>query len=177
MLRVPGSRPTRSGWFFVPLDMALNSKCSVVLMYKGRVILPGTVDCMSKYVTASRTRVSKGDCRPTKSPAVTVNTNFSGARYEDMKIHHTPPHTHTPLHFQPNTQYLHMTYNVHFIHRGNHYCFNHTECSSRYVDFEHSINSYSSCFSLRNSLKVLGLIWNIVMSSCKKRYVCFSLFS
>ena len=68
---------------------------------------------MSKYVTASRTRVDKGDSRPIKSPAVIVNTTFSAARYENMKIHHThTPHTHTPHTNTLPTKHAVFTYDI-----------------------------------------------------------------
>ena len=105
VVRVPGSRPTHAGWLFVSLDKALYSNCSVVQMShkavgpiwstfhtlscvkechgifkKSRRIFPGTVDRMSKYVTASKTRVGKGDCSPIKPPTVIVNTTSSSAK-------------------------------------------------------------------------------------------------
>ena len=57
-----------------------------------RGILPGTADRMSKYVTASRTGVGKGDCSPNKSPAVIAYTIYRGAkiimkiRYADLPL-------------------------------------------------------------------------------------------
>ena len=41
---------------------------------KSRGILPGTIDRMSKYVTASGPEWGKGDCGPFESTAVIVNT-------------------------------------------------------------------------------------------------------
>ena len=86
---VPLQKHIRSGWLFVALDKALYSDCSVArrsrkavdptwntfhtlldvkerhgLFENSRGIAPGTVDRMSKYITASRTWEGKGDCSP-----------------------------------------------------------------------------------------------------------------
>ena len=40
VLRVPGSRPTRFGWLFVPMNKALYSNCSVVRRSRNTLIVP-----------------------------------------------------------------------------------------------------------------------------------------
>ena len=50
------------------------------LFEKSTGIPTGTIDCMSKYVTASWTTVGKGVCSLIKSPAVIVNTTSSGVK-------------------------------------------------------------------------------------------------
>ena len=115
VLRVAGSRPTCAGLLFVPRDKALYSNCSVVrrshkavsliwstfyalsdvkechkLFEKRRGMLPVTINRMSKYVTASRTRVGKGDWSPIKSPPVIVNSTSRGAQIEESLMKQQP---------------------------------------------------------------------------------------
>ena len=60
------------------------SRAKLQLFEKSRGILPGTVDRMSKYVTALGPEWGKGDCGPFESPAVIVNATSSGASVEEL---------------------------------------------------------------------------------------------